>query len=435
MGNVSDINVAESVSVAESIAVYLDQLHISVAESITAAESTLVYQINVSVAEGVSAAESITISLDQLNLSVTEAVSVAASTELTPNTASDLLISTLDKISGSLADGGWNARGQVIDDADELDFYKEIEITVDVYAGGWEATPRPAFIGYVVPDPWEKFFQTSRADFSAFTAQEFMKRGRIQGIFFKDVASSPDNWHQIVDMTYADIVEHIVGKSGEYGHSNLVAGVWPEGILTLDIDSTNSSLVGEYDLKEGNFWQRLVEIANIDFYIIYVDKAAVLHYVPHPMFGASLPDPVLTLTSDLLLEPLTIERRNDEQIGQVIISGHTPSGLQIRGKYPSQPAPGPIVEKGGYIADDNSLMGDIAERMYKFNNRDFTVTARVGNGLGLLLDIMDRVEITYGSLVDGISWSEKKFWVHGIEVTPGENFTAETTLTLEAENA
>jgi hypothetical protein len=345
-------------------------------------------------------------------------------------------IDVLGRIEASVEDGGWQASGAVFGDADRLDFYQQIEVWFDLYtSSGWENQPRAAFNGHLLPDPWEKIFQSSEAPFSAFTAQEFLKRGEIQGIFFKSEAS-PANDHQITNMTLADIVEHCLGKTGEYGHCNLVEDVWPEGIITLNIDSTNSSAaVDEYEVKQGNFWRRLQEIAEIDFYLLYVDKSNQLNYIPHPMFGATLPDPVLTITSSLLLEPLTVERLNTEQIGQVKIQGITPRGLQITGKYPTDPDPGPIITRLGYLATADTLMATIAERVFKFENRGHRVTAVLPGAIGLMLDLLDRVAIIYSSAADGISWTSKYFWIHQIKVEAMTDFTAKTILILEAENA
>ena len=261
-----------------------------------------------------------------------------------------------------------------------------------------------------------------------------MKRGEIQGIFFTDNAA-PANEHQITDMTLADIVSHIVGQAGEFGHCNLVKDIWPEGIITTDIDFDNSTEVDSYEVKQGNFWQRLQEIAEIDFYYMWVSKANVFNFKPHPMFSASLPTPVFELDDEWLAEPLDIETRNTEQVGQIKLSGTTPAGLQITGWYPDDPTAGPIVERGNYLGTANTLMSDIAGRMYGFENRSHTVTAHIGNGTGLLIDLMDRLSITYASAADGIDWDEKKFWVHKIKVDILANFTARTTLELEAENA
>ncbi len=343
-------------------------------------------------------------------------------------------VDVIGKIEGSIQDGGWTATGAVFGDADRLAFYQEIEVWFDLYAGAWEAQPHRAFRGHLLPEAWRKTFLSSEAPFNAFTAQEFMKRGEIQGIYFRDVGS-PANNHQINGMQLADIVEHILGKVGEYGHCNLVKGVWPEGIIDLDTDAANSTTVAEYEVKQGNFWGRLQEIADIEFYLLYVDKFNVLHYIPHPMFGASLPDPAITITSDLLLEPLDIEPRNTESAGQIRLQGATPAGLQISGKYPTEPTAGPIVHRAGYLATANTLMDTIAERMYKWENRDYRVTAVLPGAIGLMLDLLDRVAVTYTSSADGISWSSKKFWIDRISVELLANFTARTTLVMDAENA
>lgn len=346
-------------------------------------------------------------------------------------------IDVIARIEGDVENGGWQASGVVVNDADLIDFYQEIEVWFDLYikGSGWERLPRPAFIGHLNPETIQKTFQTSKAPLRAFTSQEFLKDrdAEIQGIFFKHVASSPGNDHQIVSMTYADIVGHIMGQAGEYGHCNLVRDVWPEGFVTLNLDTANSSAVSSYDLKKGNFWTRLQEIADIDFYYLFFSKANVLNFVQHPMFG-TLPTPALDLTSSLLLEPLAITPRN-VQVGQVKLRGQTPAGLQITGIYPTDPTAGRVIERAGYMATSNAKMTTIAERMYKFENRSHTVEAKVRGGVGLLLDLMDRVSITYASAADGISWSAKKFWVHRIVVEVLTNFTARSTLLLEAENA
>jgi hypothetical protein len=355
-------------------------------------------------------------------------------------------VDIIARIEGSVEDGGWRTSGSVIGEAERLEFYQQLESWFDLYAGGWEALPRPGFAGHLLPEPWEKTFQTSVAPWNGYTAQEFMKKGRVQGIFFRDEAS-PANRHQIIDMTYAKIVYEIFG-----GHCNLMRAdqaalydnsLWggafstvtsPEGFVSLDFDFSSSSAVDEYEVKEGNFWERLREIAEIDRYLLYVSKNGVLHFGPHPMFGGALPTPVFTLGNDWLAEPLRFERRNGEEIGQVILHGVTPRGLQLRGRYPTDANPGPIVERSGYVATTNALMNTISERIFKFENRDYTVEVRIGSGVGLLVELLDRVQITYMSLADGINWNSKKFWIHKVVVELLSNFTARTMLRLEAEN-
>lgn len=358
-------------------------------------------------------------------------------------------VDTIARIEGSISNGGWKITGTVFNDADRLRYYQKMFAWFYLYtSSGWESQLRPAFRGFLLPEKWEKTFQSSNAPWSAVLAQELMKRGKIQGIFYKHVASSPGNRHQIINMNYAKIVYELIS-----GHCNLMipgqeaaydADLWGgaivsrtfyEGFLFLDIDTVNSTAVSEYLVREGGFWERILEIAEIEFFLAYVDLASTFHYIPHPMFNVTLPTPVFTLTSSHLLQPLRVEPRNTEEVGQVRIHGTTPQGLQITGKYPSQPTGGPVVEKTGYMATTSSLITTVATRMYKFSNRDFRVEAKLQGAVGLMLELLDRVAVTYTSTVDGISWSSKKFWIDSITVELKSDFNAITTLILDSENA
>lgn len=358
-------------------------------------------------------------------------------------------VDVIARIEASTQDGGWRSTGAVFGDADRLQFYQQLTAWFDLYgSGAWEAGPRAAFVGHLSPEPWLKTFQSSTADWNAFTAQEVMKKGNIQGIFYKNVASSPANRHQIIDLSYAKIVYEMIS-----GHCNLMdnsqaaiydpqlwAGAFTsptfqEGYVFLDLDISGSTLVSDYLVREGGFWERIEEMAQRDLYLAYTDQAGVFHFVPHPMFDAALPSPVFELTADLLLQPLRIERRNTETVGQIIIQGTTPQGLQISGRYPADPAIGPIVTRAGYLATTDTIMTTLATRQYKFSNRDYRIEAKLPGAVGLMLDLLDRLSVTYTSSADGIAWSSKKFWIDSIAVEILENFKAVTTLVMDAENS
>lgn len=344
-------------------------------------------------------------------------------------------VDSIGTIEGSVQEGGWRASGDIFGDADRIAWYQEVESYFYLYVNGaWEGTPRLGFRGHVLPEPWQKTFQTSVTPWTAFTAQEYMKRGQLQGIYFKEDAS-PANEHQITGMQYADIVSHIVGQTGEFGHCNLVDGVWPEGFMLTNIDAANSATPDNHEIKEGNFWGRIQEIANIENYLAYVDKGNKFNYIPHPMFQATLPGVVFDFDSSWMLEPLEIENRNTETVGQVRVQGATSGGEQISGKYPTEPTAGPPDQLSGFKATDNTDMATVAERRYKYQNRDVSITVKLAGAVGLMIDLMDRLSITYTSSVDGITWTAKKFWVEGIRVQLQDAFTAVTTLRLEAENS
>jgi hypothetical protein len=283
------------------------------------------------------------------------------------------------------------------------------------------------------PDPYVRTYQHSIAPFKAFTAQQYLKLMRIQGIFFKYDAS-PGNDHE-APQTYAEIVEHVIGNAGEYGHCNIALDAWPdEGFVNKNIDTTNSAQHGEFLLREGTIWQRIQEIARIENYVAYFDKSNTFNYIPRSMFLSPLPDPVLDITSGLLLEPLRITPRNTEEVWQIRIQGSTPGGLQISGAYPTDRGIGPVIVEAGFKAADNSAATTIAERRYRYDTRPYSVLALLPGAVGLMVDLLDRVSITYTSSADGVTWSAEKFWIEEIQVDIMEDFTAQTTLTLEGEN-
>jgi hypothetical protein len=343
-------------------------------------------------------------------------------------------VDAIGHIKASLSQGGWEADGTVFNDADRLAWNQAVSYYFRLYRGGaWEENPRLGFSGHLNPNPYTKTFQGSIAPFRAYTAQEYLKKMRVQGIFFK-YSASPGNQHEAPE-TYAEIVSHVIGQAGEYGHCNLSEISWPgEGFIQTDIDIANSAAHGEHLLREGTIWQRIQEIAQIENYIAYFDKFNTFHYIIRPMFG-TLPDPVLDITAPLLLEPLRIIPRDTEQVGQVRIQGATPAGLQLSGVYPADPTYGPIVQETGFKASSGANITANATRRYLYENRDVTVVAALPGAIGLMLDLADRVSITYTSTADGVAWSAKKFWVEEIDVVIMDNFLAQSVLTLEAENA
>ena len=343
---------------------------------------------------------------------------------------------TIGEITASVQEGGWRATGNIFGDADRLQWYQEAESWFYLYRGGaWEPDPRLGFRGHLLPEQWQKTFQSSVAPWRAFTAQEYLKRLEVQGIFFAE-AASPANQHQLnVDDTYGHIVEHILGAAGEYGHWNGVIDIWPEGFCRLNIDKTNSAAPGTHEVKAGNIWSRLQEIARAEFFRLWVSKDNIINYQVDGMFQSPLPDVTMDITSAHLLEPLQIIPRNTEQIGQIKLFGTTPGGEQIDGTYPTDPTAGPPIVEGGFMATSNAQMATVAERKYKYANRDYSVMATLPGAQGLLFEIMDRVSITYTSSADNITWSAKKFWVEEIRVRLTDQFNAVTTMRLEAENA
>ncbi len=87
--------------------------------------------------------------------------------------------------------------------------------------------------------------------------------------------------------------------------------------------------------------------------------------------------------------------------------------------------------------NDQSTLDEWARRHYYFENRPYTVRWTAPGLCGLLFEILDRVQITYtGTAANGVDvdWTEEKFWIHEITVTPDAGHGGRSEFLLEAEN-
>jgi hypothetical protein len=201
--------------------------------------------------------------------------------------------------------------------------------------------------------------------------------------------------------------------------------------------ATTRYIVRETD----NLWSRLREIARNEFFELYFDKTDTLHYKKHPMYAAVLPNPVMTFDEDFCIEPLIVEDRASQRVRQVILRAVTDGGDTLYSEYPASPTYvyGKVEDSLRSVrCNAQNVLDDWSDRMYNFLNRDYTVKWTAPGLCGLLFEILDRVEITYtGTAYNGahIDWTEKKFWIHEIDVIPDNStFGGHTVFTLEAES-
>jgi hypothetical protein len=312
----------------------------------------------------------------------------------------------------------------------------------------------------------------SEAEFIAQTSDGFLRRAWLQGISFAEVDARA-NYHEFSDdatecpaesmgyeLNLGKIVKHILGyydTCNDLGpnwisHTNMVyhATENPNGWINLDnVEASTWSLANKggsmatsiYIVREtNNLWSRLQEIARNEFFIIYFDKDDSLYYRRHPMFDTVLPDPVMTFDEDFGLSPFVAVPLADKQVEQVVLHAVTDEEDTLHSEYPASPTfvYGNKEERSNIRCNDQDTLDYWAERLYEFLNRDYSVRWTAAGACGLLFEIMDRVQVTYsGTAYNGldINWTEKKFWIHEIEVVPHSVFGALTTFTLEAEKS
>jgi len=162
------------------------------------------------------------------------------------------------------------------------------------------------------------------------------------------------------------------------------------------------------------------------------------------MYQTVLPFPVMTFDRDFSSAPPVVTIRDTQKIRQVNIYAVTDEGDTFTPDdegtaYPLLPTHvyGNVVDINHVRCNDADTAVGWAERYYKFENRPYTVRWTAPGLCGLYFEILDRVQVTYtGTTANGvhIDWTEKKFWIHDIIVTPNLNGGGTTEFILEAEN-
>jgi hypothetical protein len=341
----------------------------------------------------------------------------------------------IQQLDGDIERGGWQIRGVVLNDADAISENERVQVFVRIKADGvWDFNFYRRFVGYALPQNIRRYHDRSEMSFIASTSDAYLKRGRVQGIYFTEEVA-PANEHQIANMNSGKIVDHIIDD-----HTNMGPNTpSPNGWLDItDIDETNSADLTVLALHEGIIWERIRQLAENEFYICYCDKEDHFHYIPHPAFDAVLPAVTMVWTNTFFTEPLEIIPRTDRRVNQVILKALSDDGSILTSEYPANPAIvapeayGEKLELTRLRCNTQGQLDTWAERRYQWENRDYAVRVTRAGLAGIMFEVMDRIQLTYSSAVDGISWTQKDFFIHKISVSyDQQGRTGRSVFTLE----
>jgi hypothetical protein len=389
-------------------------------------------------------------------------------------------ILAITSIEGNINRGGWECRFTSKRDSDIVEPFQYLQLIWRGFFGTSDPTGGMlGFQGHVLPLQISFDRVGSLATFVASTTDAMLKNGWLQGISFWDFDTTPRVHYHHFDsvtggaaferMTMGRIVRHLLGYYDQLGappatnpdwvaHTNLVhhATQNPHGWITLDnvttepfdvaLNPEGTMRVDRYNVHETeNLWEAIRQIAKNEFFIAYFDKLNNFYYMRHPMYASTLPDPVMTFDEGFSVgRPVVYVRHNAAvsdvgSVRQVRLHAVTDDGDTLHSEYPASATHiyGKTDEISYIRCNDQDTLDEWARVHYLFQNRDVTVRWTAPGVCGLLFELMDRVEVTYsGTSANGVhlNWSAKKFWIHGIQVTPGAGFSGTTVFTLEAEN-
>lgn len=365
----------------------------------------------------------------------------------------------INQISGDLRQGGVLVTGTVFGDTDLLQFGDNVRLIGKAFAGSDDLVFREIFNGHVLETPDYQFDAfTSQATVRLGTANYLMQGGTLQDIAFTE-QGSPANDHQIAaTMRISSCFSHIVES-----HCNFIynATSAPDGIIfNTNIDTSDTALARLNVRKDNNFWNALTnklgggEEGGVQFYRPYFTRSNKLVYQAAPLFLASPPTSKGTLTKEHIRGTVRVTIRNakpQERTGQTQITAVKSSNEVLEAKYPTtQPGDGRIVTKdSGVWADTQARANTLAQNLYEWLTRPYTLTVEVDPGLILFaddgqgIDIGDKIAITYdgptedtatGASVD-LNLSAQAFWVYGWSINyDNDNKSAKGFLELESDN-
>ena len=334
-------------------------------------------------------------------------------------------------IEGSADKGGWEVSADIINDHDEVAYGRHVELYVKPEGGGGFLNYHLAINGSMLPQSVLFDRRMSRTSVRITTSNYFLENAGLQGIYFTKVTPST-NPHQIPGLNLGKIVQHLVE---EHTNISISKGGWVD---TTGIDTVGSTSVEVYTVRESNsIWNTIQQIAENEFYVRYFTKKDELIYQPHPQFDTSLQTPVLTLNESVIVGQPEIIYRTDVKTDQVNLYGLTDTGTILRADYPANV--GTEARKQRFTnlrCNSQGRLEQLAQRAYKFLNRNYNIRLSLVGPWGTYLELYDRVQVTYtGTYQNGlnIDWNEKKFWVSAVRVERMGSFAAITELELEEE--
>lgn len=341
------------------------------------------------------------------------------------------------QLTGDLRKGGWQLKALVESDTDALAYRDSIRVMGRSGADFLDSEPGEVFNGHVISEPDEMQVErfTSRVKIMAATVNDFLESGHLQAIAFTDQAS-PSNDHQVNGLDFAEMVDHIIRR-----HCNAVfdATEMPDGVVTsLDVDTANSTTIDRFNVPQSdNFWRSLQTLGGGDqsgeFYFCWFDRRNKFYYQPAPAFWSTPPTSKGTLTKDHIWSMKIRRNANQpkERIGQASITAHADFDTLYTASYPPNPGRGKILPpKKGVYAQSQARADTLAQRLYQWLTRTYTVTVEVDAGLALFgddgqgLDLGDKVALTYdGPTEDAdtggglhINWDARDFFIYNIKV-------------------
>lgn len=365
-------------------------------------------------------------------------------------------------LSGDLRRGGWQVTGRVEGDTDLVARYDNWIIDGKSLADYIDADWIIGFDGHILGHPDFQYDRySSQANIVAGTADRFLSGESVQDISFA-ARSSPANDHEATSWDFGEVVTHILQHHTNYIFDATGVSGSPDGWITqTSIDTTNSYTFSpiEHFIVDAstNLWRTLQQIGGGEegggeFYRAYFDRNNKFYYQPAAPFQSLTSKG--TITKDHIKGAVRVQFHNSQptsRVGQVEISAVGTSTTLYNSTYPTNPDNGKIIRKNqGIWAVSQARTDTLAERLFRWLTRDWTIQIEVDPGLVLFgddgkgLDIGQKLALTYDGPVEDaltgagvhLNLSAQSCFIYGIDIRADVGRkTGTATLTLEHDNS
>ncbi len=341
------------------------------------------------------------------------------------------------ELNGDLRRGGYVLSGYVEGDTDAVSYGQAWQLRGKSGSKFLDPVSRVIFDGHIIaePDNISVSRYTSRVQVRAGTMQELLMSGDLQAIGFTEQAS-PANDHQITGLQLADIVQHIFERHCNAWYD---ATEMPDGVITTaTIDTANSVALNRYNVDESNnFWRSLQQIGGGEkageFYNVWFNRKNQFYYQPAPAFWGTPPTTKGTIDKTHLRGSIKVKRvanQPRDKVGQVSIRADLDFDTFYTATNPTTPGVGKTLRiTQGIYADSQAKANTLAQRLYQWMTRNYTITIEVDPGLILFgddgdgLDLADKVTLDYtGTVEDAISGAgfhldlDEDYFVYGVRI-------------------
>ena len=359
-------------------------------------------------------------------------------------------------ISGDLRQGGTRITGIVDGDTDAVVFGDNVRLLGRSFANYADISQTEIFNGHIL--------ETPSFDFDTFSSQatimigtaNFLMTGRLQAVGYTEQAS-PANDHQIAPtMRISSIFQHTVNA-----HCNFIynATTMPDGIINETDYDTSDTAVDLLNVRGGNnFWGALQtqlsggEEGGIQFFRPHFTRKNKFVYQAAPHFRSPALTTKGTITKENLRGRPRVSIRNakaSDRVGQVELVAVDADETVYTGVYPAQPAEGNIIKKTGIWTDGQSRVDTLAQNLFEWLTRPYTLSIEVDPGLILFgddgqgLDLGEMVTVTYDGPTEdtatgagvSVNFNAQNFFIYRYNITyDPRTRQGKGILELEADN-